>query len=79
MNDASSDLPGGSVLTITGTDSMWVKQYHILSLIVWKPGVQAGPGSSSGATVPDRYAVMYILLNIGLFHPPIMKLSYVLK
>ena len=77
MNDASSNLPVGSVLNITGTDSMWLQQFHILSLIVRKPGFQAGPGSSAGATVPDRYAIKYIVLNFETIkQPPIVQLLY---
>ena len=77
MNDATADLPAGSVLTIAGTDSMFAKEFHLFSLIVRKPGVQVGLGSSAGATVPDRYAVGNILLNISLFQTPNLKLSYV--
>lgn len=76
MNNASSSQPVGSVLNIIGTDTMWLQQFHILSLIVLKPGVLAGPGLSAGATVPDRYAVKYIVLNfVMLQQPPIMQLS----
>ena len=62
-------------LIIPGTEVLFLNEYHIFSLIVRKPGVTAGPGSSAGATIPDRYAVINIIVRVGLMQPPILKLE----
>ena len=62
-------------LIIPGTDVFFLDEYHIFSLIVRKPGVTAKPGSSAGATIPARYAVLNIIVRVGLFPPPILQLE----
>lgn len=74
MNDTNGIQNGN--LIIPGTDSLFINEYHIFSLIVRKPGVKAGPGLSAGATVPDRFSVLNIIVNIGLLQPPIIQLEY---
>ena len=73
MNNIN-DITNGE-LVIPGTDVLFLNEYHIFSLIVRKPGVIAGPGSSAGATIPDRYAVLNIIVRVGLLPPPILKLE----
>ena len=62
-------------LIIPGTDVLFLNEYHIFSLIVRKPGVLAKPGSSVGATIPDRYTVLNITVRVGLLPPPILHLE----
>ena len=69
-----NDITNGE-LVIPGTDVLFLNEYHIFSLIVRKPGIIAGQGSSAGATIPDRYAVLNIIVRVGLLPPPILQLE----
>jgi hypothetical protein len=62
-------------LIIPGTDVLFINEYHIFSLIIKKPGVTAGMGSSAGATIPDRFAVVNIIVRVGLMSPPLLQLK----
>lgn len=75
MNETNGIQNG--LLIIKGTDSLFLNESHIFSLIVRKPGINAGPGLSAGATVPDRYSVLNIIVNIGIMQPPIVEIEYI--
>ena len=74
MNDTNGIQNG--LLIIKGTYSLFLNESHIFSLIVRKPGVNAGLGLSAGATVPDRYSVLNIIVNITIMQPPIIEIEY---
>lgn len=75
MSNGNGTTADGAVLTVPGTDALFTKEYHIFSVIVRKEGVTAGPGSSAGATVPDRYAVHTTMVKISNFQPPIISIQ----
>ena len=77
MSNENGSTADGAVLVVPGTDVFFTEEYHIFSIVVRKSGVTAGPGSSAGATVPDRYAFYTTMVKIGKFQPPIISLQCV--
>lgn len=73
--DNTNGITNGELI-IPGTDVLFLNEYHIFSLIVKKPGVTVGTGSSAGATIPNRYAVLNIVVRVGILPPPILNLKY---
>ena len=72
MSNENGITADGAVLVVPGTDVFFAEEYHIFSVVVRKSGVTAGPGSSAGATVPDRYAFYTTMVKIGKFQSPII-------
>ena len=77
MDNANGNASDGAVLVIPGTDVLFANEYHVFSVIVRKPGVVAGDGSSAGATVPDRFAVYTTIVKLGPLQPPIISIQCV--
>ena len=75
MSNENGSTADRAVFTVPGTDVLFTNEYHIFSVVVRKPGVQAGPGFSACAKVPDRYAVFTTMVKIGRFQPPIISIQ----
>ena len=70
MNDESSSTPAGTILTLPNTDPLFFNQSHLFTLIVRKAGANATYGSGLGLDIPNRFANISVLVNIGLFEAP---------
>lgn len=67
-------IPSGAILTLPNADPLFPNQTHIFTLIIRKVGENATIGSGIGLDIPNRYAVLTVLVKVGSFEAPKVSL-----
>lgn len=75
MNSGSTSAPDGSILNIPSTDTLFLNQIHIFSLVIRKKGKNATYGSGLGLDIPNRYAAVSVIVKVGLLSVPQLSIK----